>query len=331
MDRSLLKKIAIFSILPILGSTIIILAGAGQKPDHSLDQKEEKLRKEYHVLTPELPEKMTFAGENVPLNLFYVRESLDRELIVNTYFHSSTIMLFKRAHRYFPIIEPILKQNGIPEDFKYLALIESGLRNVVSPAGAAGYWQFLKTTGREYGLEVNKYIDERYNLVKATHAACEYLKDSYEIYGNWALVAAAYNAGKSRIKNVLESQKTDNYYELYLNTETGRYVYRILAIKLIFENPQDYGFFLRQSDFYPVIPTYTVNVDTTINDLVAFAHKFDISYRELKEFNPWLRAPQMPDKSRKLYTITLPQKGYTDYNDRLKKPKDKGDFFEGMK
>ncbi len=325
-----LKKNIIYIGLPIFSLVLFILITSSREPSVNLDKREQQFRDEYRVMSPPLPSKIEFAGEAAPLQIYFVQESLDREMSVNMYFHSSTIMLFKRAHRYFPIIEPILKQHGVPDDFKYLALIESGLRNVVSPAGAAGPWQFMKHTGREYGLEVNKDIDERYNLVKATHAACEYIKDSYEIYGNWTLVAAAYNAGKSRIKKVLESQKTDNYYELYLNTETGRYVYRILAIKEIFKHPQEYGFYLKKSDFYPIIPTYTITVDTTINDLVRFAKSYDLSYRLLKEFNPWMRAPRLPDKSRKKYTITLPKKGFTDYSEKLKKPEDDEGFFQGI-
>jgi membrane-bound lytic murein transglycosylase D len=266
------------------------------------------------VYPAQIPLSVNFAGETAPLDVFYVREYLDRELTSNTFFHSSTILLFKRANRWFPVIEPILAENGIPADFKYLALIESGLENVTSPAGAKGFWQFLAHTAREYGLEVNSGIDERYNVEKSTAAACKYLHDAYEKYGNWTLAAAAYNAGNRRISGELKEQMVDNYYDLYLNLETARYVFRILAIKTIFENPKNYGFYLSDADLYPPIPTRKITVTKTIKNLVEFAREHGINYKTLKYFNPWLRQDYLPNRSRRTYHIAIPANGNITYS-----------------
>ncbi len=265
------------------------------------------------VYSIDIPEQVNFAGEEAPLEVFYVREYLDRELTVNTYFHSSTISLFKRANRWFPLIEPILKENNIPNDFKYLALIESGLENVTSPAGAKGFWQFLKKTGREYGLEVNSGIDERYNVEKSTVAACKYLNESYEKYGNWTLVAAAYNAGNRRISESLEEQRVNSYYDLLLNAETARYVFRILAIKTIFENPGKFGFHIQEEDLYPPIPTKKIKVTSTIHNLVEFAEQHGITYKTLKIFNPWIRKDYLPNRLGRTYYISIPVDGKINY------------------
>ncbi len=266
------------------------------------------------VIMADIPEAVSFAGEQAPLDIFYVREYLDRELTVNTHFHSSTILLCKRANRWFPIIEPVLKENNIPDDFKYLALIESGLENVASPAGAKGFWQFMKRTAREYNLEVNSSIDERYNVEKSTVAACQYLMDAYEEFGNWTLVAAAYNAGKRRISEELDEQKTDNYYELLLNTETARYIFRILAIKTIFENPENYGFYLDPESLYPPVPVETITVNKTIKNLVDFAHDHKITYKTLKYFNPWLLRDHLPNNSQRTYSLKIPVDGNISYS-----------------
>ena len=265
------------------------------------------------VYSIKIPEQVNFAGEEAPLDIFYVREYLDRELTVNTYFHSSTILLLKRANRWFPLIEPILRANNIPDDFKYLALIESGLENVISPAGATGFWQFLKKTGREYGLEVNSGIDERYNVEKSTVAACKYLNDAYEKYGNWTIVAAAYNAGKRRITEELDDQQVNSYYDLLLNAETARYVFRILAIKTIFENPENFGFHVDKEDLYPPIPTRKIKVTSTIPNLVEFARQHNLTYKTLKIFNPWIRKDYLPNRSRRTYYLSLPVDGNIKY------------------
>ena len=263
-----------------------------------------------------LPDKAEFAGEEAPLGLYYVREGLDRELMVNTYWHSSTLLMLKKSNRYFHIIIPILKKHNIPEDFKYLALIESGLTNIQSQAGAAGFWQIVPATGKHFGLEITEQVDERYHIEKATEAACKLLRGSYNKFGSWTLAAAAYNVGEGRISRELERQSASSYYDLYLPEETMRYVYRIIALKLLYEHPTEYGYFIRKKDLYPPIPTYTVSVDSSISNLPVFARTMKINYRLLKEFNPWLRSDKLTNTGKKKYMITLPKKGFEDF-DRL--------------
>ena len=265
-----------------------------------------------------LPRKMTFAGEPVPLNLFYVREALDRELTLNTYWHSQSLMLFKRANRFFPVIEPILKREGIPADFKYLILVESGFLHDVSPAGAAGYWQFLPETAKELGLEVTDKVDERYNLEKSTEAFCKFLKKAYTKYGSWTTTAAAFNGGMGRFDRIVATQKTNNYYEMYMNPETSRYVFRLLAFKLIFENPQKYGYVLRKEDLYPRIPAKEVVVTQSISNLVQWAREQGINYRILRELNPWIRDTSLVVKPGKVYTIKIAKGKYADYDALLR-------------
>ncbi len=268
------------------------------------------IRDHYKIFSVPLPETLSFAGEPVPLQDMDIRERLDREFIVNTYWHSQTFLFQKRANRWFPIIDSILKANDVPLDFKYLALIESGLDNVVSPAGAAGFWQFMRTTGRSYGLEVNKYVDERYQVEKATVAACKYLKNAYKQFGNWTAAAASYNMGMGGLSNRLKEQKTNNYYDLYLNNETSRYVFRILAAKHILENPKDFGFNLIDSDLYPEHDTKVLEVDSTINNLSDFALSQGTNYKILKKLNPWLREKNLPNSTKKTYRILVPAQGY---------------------
>ena len=263
----------------------------------------------YRIFAPEVPVKMDFAGEKVPLDQFYVRESLDREIMANTFMHSSTILMFKRASRWFPVIEPILKKNNIPDDFKFLALAESNFANVVSPSGAEGFWQFLKGTGLKYDLEITEEVDERYNVEKSTEAACRYFQEAYREYKNWTLVAASFNRGIDGVGKAIDKQHISNYYNLYLVDETARYVYRILAMKQVYNNPIKYGFYLRQNDFYPALYTYTVTVDSTISDLPAFAQKMKINYKILKEFNPWLRRYTLTNKTGRKHVLTFPKNG----------------------
>ena len=258
------------------------------------------------VVAPAIPSHMTLAGEEVPLNDFGVREALDRELIVNTYRHSGTILYMKRASRWFPVIEPILAEEGVPEDFKYLAVIESGLSQVVSPAGASGFWQFLKKTGPEYGLEVSSTVDERYHVEKATRAACLYLKEAHEKFGSWSLAAASYNMGMSGVTKRLEEQGVDNYWDLHLNSETARYVYRILAVKKVLESPASFGFKLRESDLYMPYAVRTVEVDSTIDDLSAFALENGSNLHELKSLNPWLRKSNLLVGEKQKYEVYFP-------------------------
>ena len=253
-----------------------------------------------------IPEELSLAGEAVPITQLDVREKLDRELIVNTYWHSNAMLIMKRAHRWFPVIEPILEEEGLPEDFKFLAVIESGLTNAVSPAGATGFWQFLKSTGRKYNMEVTEQVDERYHLEKATRGACAYLKSMHAKYGSWALAAASYNMGPGALDKRLAEQKVETYWDLLLNAETGRYVYRILAVKQLFANPADYGFILDESDLYPTYQTASVKVTSSIPNLADWALEQGINYKILKTLNPWLRAKGLTVSSGKSYAIQLP-------------------------
>ena len=264
-----------------------------------------------------LPDKAEFAGEEAPLGLYYVREGLDRELMVNTYWHSSTLLMLKKSNRYFRIIVPILKKYKVPEDFKYLALIESGLSNVQSQAGAAGFWQFIPGTAKNFGLEITDQIDERYHVEKATEAACKLLLGSYNKFGSWTLAAAAYNVGEGRIAKELERQKVGNYYDLYLPDETMRYIYRIIALKLLYEHPTEYGYIIRKKDLYPPIPTYNLEIDSTVNNLPVFAKSMNINYRLLKDFNPWLRSDKLTNPGRKKYILSMPVKGFEDFDKLL--------------
>lgn len=271
---------------------------------------EVKIVNDYNIYALPLPDEMSFAGEAVPLDDPDIRERMDRELLVNTYWQSNGLLIMKRAKRYFPVIEPLLKKYGLPDDFKYLAVAESALQNNRSPAGAAGFWHFLKSTGREYGLEINDYVDERYNLELSTKVAAEYLKKSKERFGSWTLAAAAYNAGNAGISKQQKRQDAfGSYYDLLLNDETSRYLFRILAFKEIMSNPKKYGFNFRDQDLYQPIPTYEVVIDSAITDMPAFAKKFNINYKILKLHNPWLRDTYLKNASRKKYTITIPKEG----------------------
>jgi len=279
---------------------------------YSTDLKsEDKLHQEqfnmkYGIFAIVQPEDLNFAGEEIPIYSSEIWERIDKQLLKNTYWQSNTMLYFKKAHKYFPVIEPILKKYNIPDDFKYLAVIESGLDNAISPAGAAGFWQILKGTAREYGLEVNSAIDERYNLEKATVVACEYLQGAYNKFGNWTMAAASYNMGKNGARRKIKEQASNNYYNLYLNSETSQYVFRIIAIKEIMQNPRKYGFMFRDKDLY-TIPNYkTIAVDSTIANLSDFAKSHNINYKLLKQFNPWLRAKSLPDKSRREYILKIP-------------------------
>lgn len=271
----------------------------------------------YKIVSLQLPDSLTFADEQVPLELFYVREGLDKELSVNTYWHSSTLQLIKKANRWFPLIEEVLARYGVPDDFKYLALIESGLSNVRSPSDAVGYWQFLKGTAKDFGLEVNQEVDERYHVQKATEAACRYLLKTYESFGSWTLAAAAYNAGNKGIRNFIEDQQSSSYYDLLLSEETSRYVFRILAMKIIFEQPARYGFYVDINDLYPVIPTHMVEVNTSVDSWAEFAHEQGISYKLLKYFNPWLRAGYLNNRKKKTYQILLPDPPFNNTHEAL--------------
>jgi hypothetical protein len=260
----------------------------------------------YAIHSLNIPDSITFAGEIVPIKQLEVKESLDRELLINTYWQSQTILFIKRANRFFPVIEPILKEHNIPDDFKYLALIESGLMpRSLSPAGASGIWQFMRATAREYGLEVNREIDERYNVEKATAAACKYFKKAYDHYGNWTLAAAAYTAGRSGINKQLTRQQTDNYYDLLLGEETGRYVFRIIAVKEILLNSEMYGFHVKQEDLYPPYKTKDVEITGSVKNFATFAKKHNLSYKTFKNLNPWLRETSLTNSAKKTYVVKV--------------------------
>ena len=263
----------------------------------------------YNIYSLPMPQNLEFAGEMVPIENPDIYERMDKELLVNTYWQSNALLIIKRAHKYFPIIEPILKANGVPDDFKYLAVIESGLTQVVSPAGAVGFWQIMEGTGKDFKLEINDNVDERYNIEKSTQVACDYLKQSKAKFGTWTMAAAAYNAGNAGVMRQLDRQDASNYYDLLLGEETGRYVFRILALKEILKNPIQYGFNIEEEHLYKNIPSYNVKVDTAVKDFPAFARKFDINYKILKIHNPWLREAFLNNKSGKLYEIQIPEKG----------------------
>jgi len=256
-----------------------------------------------------LPDQLEFAGEAVPVDNFDTRESLDKEILVNGYWQSRTLMLLKRSKRYFATIEPILEKYGIPDDFKYLAMAESGLENVVSPAKAAGFWQLLESTALDYGLEVSGEVDERYNLEKSTEVACKYLLESYNKFGSWTIAAATYNAGRKGLENQIAKQKTNNYYDLLLNEETARYVFRLIAHKLIVENPAAYGFQISEDEYYPLIRTHDISVNKAIPNIADFAMENSTNYKIIKQFNPWLRQNYLPAKPNKVYLLEIPDEG----------------------
>jgi len=255
----------------------------------------------------DLPKQLTFAGEKVPLEIEDVKERLEREIYVNAYWQSNMILLMKRSSKFLPDIEKMLKEHGIPDDFKYLAMAESALMNVASPAGAKGFWQIMESTGKEYGLEISNDVDERYNLDEATLAASKYLNKAHAKFGDWTAVAASYNMGQSGFSRRQEDQLAKNYYDLYLNDETSRYLFRILAFKVIFENPGEFGFHLRESDFYTTPPLKKVTVTSDIKNLANWAKSQGSTYKDLKLYNPWLRNKDLNIKRGRTYEIMLPE------------------------
>ena len=290
--------------VPVIG-VILLAIVAARKPLYTafvgLSSPEN-----YRIHALHVPDLVVFAGEEMHLDEPDLKERMDKELLVNTYWQSNTLLMMKRSHQFFPIIERILKEEGVPEDFKYLALIESGLENLRSPAGAKGFWQIMRATGKEYGLEVNANVDERYHIELATRVACRYLKKANAKLGSWTLAAASYNRGISGIRRVLEKQQVSAYKDLLLGTETKRYVFRILAVKAILEAPEQYGFVLPEAQKYPAFVYRTVLVDTAITNIADFAQKMGVNYKIMKRFNPWLLENHLNNKSRKRYHIALP-------------------------
>ncbi|MFA8342398.1 MAG: lytic transglycosylase domain-containing protein [Rhodothermaceae bacterium] len=306
------SAVSLFSFLSLfLIASIIILSSFSlpEKRNQNYEEGEKPSGSTAMSTAPQMPEKIDFCGEKVPLENFYVKERLDRELIVNKYYHSSTILVLKRSARWFPVIEKILKENGIPEDFKYLSVIESNLENAVSHKGATGFWQFMKAAGKRYGLEINSEIDERYHVEKSTLAACKYLKDAYKKFGSWTLAAASYNRGMNGIRRQIKRQKAKNYYNLVLPEETSRYVFRIIALKDLFKDPSKYGYYLTDDELYKPIETYQVKVKSKINHWADFAKRYKINYKTLKLFNPWIRDNKLTNKRKKTYRVKIPEKG----------------------
>jgi len=293
----LIKKAGIITSAMLMGGMVV----------HTAHMNEDKaaVKKEY-----KFPTELDFAGEKTPLNISDVRERFDRELLVNANLDATTKIIIKRANRAFPVIEPILKRNGIPDDFKYLAVIESGLVNVVSPAGARGVWQFMPDTGKERGLEVNDIVDERYHLEKSTEAACRYLNDAYKKFGSWTLAAASYNGGVGGVNKQITFQGVTNYYDLLLTDETARYVFRILALKEIMKHPVEYNFTIPATELYPILPVKKVEVTSSIPDLAVFSKEQGINYKILKIHNPWLRDRKLDVAAGKKYTLDIPLQGY---------------------
>lgn len=277
--------------------------------DSSSSTVQENYPQNYKIITPPLPESIEIFGEEVPLQDIDVRERLEREIIVNTYWHSNTILMLKRAQRWFPVIEPILEENNIPKDFKYISAIESNLDNLVSPAGATGFWQFMRGTAPKYNLEIRNGVDERYHVEKSTQAACEYLKEAYEKFGSWSTAAASYNMGINGVEKQIERQGTKNYYNFILNEETSRYLFRAIALKLIINNPENYGFGIYDYETYKPYETFEVEIKNDVKDLAVWAKDKGINYKWLKILNPWLRDNEVTVPAGKTYNIKLPKPG----------------------
>jgi hypothetical protein len=294
------NKALLYTIAVIFISGMLVFGVSGDSKDKLL----------HEGTAMYFPTTIDFAGENAPLQITDVRERLDRELLINANLDATTALIIKRANRAFPIIEPILQKYNIPDDFKYLAVIESGLTNAVSGSGAKGVWQFMPDTAKEKGMEVNDIVDERYHLEKSTEAACKYLLTAKEKFGSWTLAAASYNGGMTGVGKKIDEQKVTNYYDLALTEETSRYVFRILALKEIMKNPAKYGFSIFSSDLYSEIPSKKIEVDSTINDLASFAKTQGINYKILKIHNPWLRDKKLLNPTKKKYEIEIPLTGY---------------------
>ena len=307
-----MARTAMWSLLLVGGALGIHLFGfSTTSTDSDVDHLRD-FNDGYKVFSLTLPNELTFCGEAVPLDRLDVRERLDRELLVNTYWQSNTLLAHKRAGRWFPLIEAVLKREGVPDDMKYLALIESGLTNVVSPMGATGYWQFMKETGAKQGLVIDAEVDERYHVEKSTEAACRYLKASYAKYHSWSLAAASYNLGPGGVDKQLGRQKQESYFDLLLPEETSRYVFRMLAMKEIIRDPERYGFHLRKKDLYTPYATRVLEVNGPIADLADLAQVNNTDYKTLKLLNPWLRDSKLTNREGRTYSLLLPAEGFND-------------------
>lgn len=307
IGKSLLMALLIAAGAACIQVFTFSTSGGESDVDHQL-----RFNEGYKIFSLNLPSNLDFCGEHVPMEQLDVRERLDRELLVNTYWQSNSLLAHKRANRWFPVIEPILKREGVPDDMKYIPLIESGLTNVTSPAGAVGFWQFMKETAMAESLEVNNEVDERYNVARSTEAACKHLKEAYARYGSWAMAAATFNLGRGNLERQIGRQKETNYFSLLLPEETSRYVFRILAMKAIISDPARYGFHLRKKDLYAPYKTRTMELTPPVEDLNAFATRQGTSYKLLKLLNPWLRDNTLSERGGNKYTILLPAEGFND-------------------
>jgi len=293
------------SILIVLLYGTILLSIILASRYTEIEDQEDNMTEGMQIYPVLIPSSLDFCGEPVPLDRFEIKERLDRELLVNAFWQSNATLIIKRSKRCFKIIEPILKRNGVPEDFKYLAVAESGLQNAISSAGAKGIWQFMASSAKRYGLEITDEVDERYDLEKATEAACEYLLKGHAQFGSWTMAAAAYNRGNNGIRRDLKKQLISDYYDMHLNSETARYVFRILAFKTIMQNPKLYGYHIKNKDYYGIIPTQNITVDTTIGNLSEYANQMGTNYHILKTLNPWILRNQLPVRN-DTYTIKAP-------------------------
>jgi hypothetical protein len=298
------KIVHFFTYIGIITITFLFLRGIEKTKNETTKSTSDK----YEIQALQLPENLNLAGELVPIERQHIRERMDRELLINTYWQSNGLLLLKRANKYFPILEPLLKKYGLPDDFKYLAVAESALIDETSSAGAAGMWHFMKNTGKEYGLEINENVDERYHIEKSTKVAAQYLIKAKERFGSWTLAAAAYNAGNYGVSRRLKAQGVTSYYDAFLPNETERYVLRIIALKEVLSNPRKYGFKFEEKDLYTMEKTRTIKVDSTITNIALFAKQFGLNYKELKLHNAWLRQNKLNNKSHKMYEIKIPVK-----------------------
>ena len=316
--------------LSVIAISMQIFVMAKEEP--SADEKyEQMLHENFHNFAAPMPKSVSFCGEKVPIDNTFVREALDRELSYLTYQHASTFIILKRAFRYFPDLQRILKQQNVPDDLKYLAVAESSLSNAVSPVKAEGFWQFMPETAKQYGLTVNDEYDERYNIEKATISACKYLKGAYtRLGGDWAIACASYNCGEGGIKARMNQQKVNKYWDLALNQKTARYVYRIIAYKIIMSDPQTYGFYIRRKDCYQQLDYDTIIIDSTINDFYAFSKQIGTEYKYFRLANPELQAKKLTNKEGKKYIIRKPTKGSYSWQKLISKLDDPNEFVSSL-
>ena len=306
LEKALLILVYALTFLVVAYVSVSLFVQASGSGTDSVDSAySAEMRDNYSNYLPQIPDTLSFCGERVPLENFDVREALDAELVKVMYWHSQMFIYLKRANRYFPTLRRILAENNMPPDFIYLCVAESGMDHVVSPAKAVGFWQILEATGKDGGLEINSEVDERYNIEKSTRVACKYLRQGYNKFGSWTMAAAAYNCGQAGLQKLVDNQGVTSYYDQRNYTETGRYVFRILALKLVMQHPEQYGFVYKEKDLYPELKTRTIEVDTTINDLYSFGKEVTGTYKMLKILNPWLRDTKLTNKHGKKYQIKV--------------------------